>query len=108
MVMPLFLKVTLCFAAIFSSCEKSPVLPSGGTGPLKALWLLQLFSLEVLAGGAADGALVGGLYALHLLAADGADHRDAHRRSGGPAALPPHSLPRAADVGGAGGAAGFD
>src|SRR5918995_1067250 len=64
MVMPLFLKVTLCFVAILSSCEKGPVLPSGGTGPLKALWLLQLSSLEVLAGGAADGA----------------DHRDGHRR----------------------------
>src|ERR687893_2040860 len=83
MVMPLFLKVTLCFVAIFSSCEKGPVLPSGSTGPLKALWLLQLFGLEVLAGGAADGALIGGLNALHLFVADGADHRDGHRRAAG-------------------------
>src|SRR5918995_6061792 len=107
MVMPLFLKVTLCFVAIFSSCEKGPVLPSGGTGPLKALWLLQLFSLEVLAGGAADRALVGGLYALNLLAADGADHRDAHRRGRGLAAPPPFLLSRVAGGGGGGGPSGY-
>src|ERR671917_2614590 len=106
MVMPLFLKVTLCFVAIFSSCEKGPVLPSGGTGPLKGLWLLQLFGLEVLAGGAADGALIGGLYALHLLVADGADHRDGHRRLRGPGPPRPPLFPAAAGGGGGGGPSG--
>src|ERR671916_894407 len=108
MVMPLFLKVTLCFAAIFSSCEKSPVLPEWGTGPLKALWLLQLFSLEVLAGGAADGAFIGGLYALHLLAADGADHRDGHRRVRDLAVLGLYLLTGVAGEVGDGDLAGYD
>src|ERR671911_136415 len=108
MVMPLFLKVTLCFVAIFSSCEKGPVLPSGGTGPLKALWLLQLFSLEVLAGGAADGALVGGLYALHPLVADRADHRDGHRRVRDLAVLDLYLLTGVAGEVGDGDLAGYD
>src|SRR5215210_8179073 len=40
----------------------------------------MLFRLEILSGGAADGALLGGLDALQLLAARGADHRYGHRR----------------------------
>src|SRR5215207_3129185 len=99
MVMPLFLKVTLCFVAIFSSCEKGPVLPSGGTGPLKALRRLQLFSLEVLAGG---------LYALHLLVADGADHRDGHRRVRDLAVLGLYLLTGVAGEVGDGDLAGYD
>src|SRR3712207_8126176 len=74
MVTSLFLKVTLCFFAIVS----------GGRGVGKAPALLPNF--KILRRGAADGALVGGLDALELLAADGADHRDGHRRGWGLAA----------------------
>src|SRR5215218_1631528 len=47
----------------------------------------MLFHLKILWRGAADGTLVGGRNTLQLLAADGARHRDAHRRVRGLAGL---------------------
>src|SRR5215210_4055229 len=47
----------------------------------------MLFRLEILSGGAADGAFLGGLDALQLLAARGADHHYGHRRVRGLAVL---------------------
>src|SRR5829696_4837928 len=64
--------------------------------------------LEIFAGGAADGALLWGLDALELLAADGADHRDGHRRVRGLAALGLDLLAGVAGEVGDGDLAGYD
>src|SRR5215217_6901463 len=86
-VMPLRLKVTLWVFDIFSPVKEAPA-PTRGTGASESsLALIALWPRNILTGGAADGALVGGLDALHLLVADSADHRNGHRRVRGLAFL---------------------
>src|SRR5215212_6833027 len=68
----------------------------------------MLFRLEILGRGAADGALVGGRNALQHLAADGADHRDAHRRVRGLAVLGLNGLAVVSGKLGDGDLAGYD
>src|SRR5918998_4442037 len=81
-VTPLFWNTTLWVLAILFPTREAPTPHSCETGALSFL-ALQLFRLEILGRGAADGTLLGGLDALEFLAADGADHRDGHRRGGG-------------------------
>src|SRR5919199_2085842 len=67
----------------FTIHEKGPD-PDWRDRDLRKLSLaLQLFGFEVFGRGAADRALIGRLDALHLLAADGADHAYGHRRMRG-------------------------
>src|SRR5918995_5759666 len=97
-VTPLFWNTTLWVLAILSPTREAPTPHSRETGALSFL-ALQLFRLEILGRGAADGTLLGGLDAVEFLAADGADHRDGHRRGGGgPALRPSLFIPLAGEV----------
>src|SRR5918998_3456562 len=93
---------------IVSRSTKRPRSRKSGAGAFVGYVWLQLFGLEVLAGGAADGTLVGWLYALHLLVADGADHRDGHRRVRDLAVLGLYLLAGVAGEVGDGDLAGYD
>src|SRR5918997_4611917 len=106
-VTPLFWNVTLWVLAILSPTREAPAPRSRGVGALSFV-ALQLFRLEILGRGAADGALLGGLEALEFLAADGANHRDGHRRVRGLAVVGLYLLTRVAGEVGYGDLAHYD
>src|SRR5918997_1163801 len=106
-VTPLFWNVTLWVLAILSPTREAPTPRSRGVGALSFV-ALQLFRLEILGRGAADGALLGGLEALEFLAADGANHRDGHRRVRGLAVVGLYLLTRVAGEVGYGDLAHYD
>src|SRR5918995_74839 len=106
-VTPLFWNTTLWVLAILSPTREAPTPHSREIGALSFL-ALQLFRLEILGRGAADGALLGGLDALEFLAADGADHRDGHRRVRGLAVVGLYLLTRVAGEVGDGDLARYD